>query len=73
MERPKRRRSKLDAMGTDDAGKANPQMIARGPVAAIVAVKQFGTNGGGYFGMNSAIRLKILIAGPICSPAWESF
>ena len=42
------------AMGTDDAGNANPQLIARGPVAAIVAVKQFGTNGGGYFGANSA-------------------
>ena len=27
--------------------------IARGPVAAIVAVKQFGTNGGGFFGPNS--------------------
>ena len=38
------------AMGTDPAGNANPQLIARGPVAAIVAVKQFGTNGGGYFG-----------------------
>ena len=42
------------AMGTDNAGNANPQLIARGPVAAIVAVKQFGTNGGGYFGANSA-------------------
>lgn len=42
------------AMGTDDAGAAKRQEIARGPVAAIVAVKQFGTNGGGYFGANSA-------------------
>ena len=41
------------AMGTDDAGNANPQLIARGPVAAVVAVKQFGTNGGGFFGANS--------------------
>ncbi len=40
------------AMGTDDAGEAAPQMIARGPVAAIVAIKQIGTNGGGYFGPN---------------------
>jgi K+-transporting ATPase ATPase A chain len=31
-----------------------PQSIARGPVAAVVAVKQFGTNGGGFFGANSA-------------------
>lgn len=29
------------------------QMIARGPVAAFVAIKQLGTNGGGYFGPNS--------------------
>src|SRR5262245_21185755 len=42
------------AMGTDDAGAAKPQEIARGPVAAIVAVKQFGTNGGGFFAINSA-------------------
>jgi K+-transporting ATPase ATPase A chain len=42
------------AMGTGDDGQPLPQKIARGPVAAIVAVKQFGTNGGGYFGANSA-------------------
>lgn len=30
------------------------QTIARGPVAAIVAIKQLGTNGGGFFGANSA-------------------
>jgi K+-transporting ATPase ATPase A chain len=29
------------------------QVIARGPVAAFVAIKQIGTNGGGYFGPNS--------------------
>jgi len=29
------------------------QSIARGPVAALVAVKQLGTNGGGFFGPNS--------------------
>jgi potassium-transporting ATPase potassium-binding subunit len=29
------------------------QMIARGPVAAMVAIKQIGTNGGGFFGPNS--------------------
>ena len=29
------------------------QKIARGPVAAIVAIKQLGTNGGGFFGANS--------------------
>ena len=30
------------------------QLISRGPVAAFVAIKQLGTNGGGFFGPNSA-------------------
>ncbi|MFZ1983668.1 MAG: potassium-transporting ATPase subunit KdpA [Desulfatitalea sp.] len=30
------------------------QTIARGPVAALEAIKQLGTNGGGFFGPNSA-------------------
>jgi len=30
------------------------QTIARGPVAAMIAIKQLGTNGGGYFGPNCA-------------------
>lgn len=30
------------------------QTIARGPAAAVVAIKQLGTNGGGFFGPNSA-------------------
>jgi K+-transporting ATPase ATPase A chain len=30
------------------------QVLARGPVAAIVAIKQLGTNGGGFFGANCA-------------------
>lgn len=30
------------------------QVIARGPVAAFLAIKQLGTNGGGFFGANSA-------------------
>ena len=29
------------------------QVMARGPVAAFVAIKQIGTNGGGFFGPNS--------------------
>jgi K+-transporting ATPase ATPase A chain len=29
------------------------QTIARGPVAAFIAIKQLGTNGGGFFGPNS--------------------
>src|SRR5260370_5918144 len=42
------------AMGNDDSGAAKPQEICRGPVAAIIAVKQFGTNCGRYFPINSA-------------------
>lgn len=30
------------------------QVIARGPVAAFLAIKQLGSNGGGFFGPNSA-------------------
>src|SRR5207245_2819296 len=36
------------------AGLEGEQVIARGPVAALVAIKQLGTNGGGFFGVNSA-------------------
>jgi K+-transporting ATPase ATPase A chain len=42
------------AMGAAEDGTAKPQEIARGPVAAVVAIKQLGTNGGGFFGANSA-------------------
>jgi K+-transporting ATPase ATPase A chain len=43
------------AMGSDADGRPTLlQILARGPVAAIVAIKQLGTNGGGFFGANSA-------------------
>ncbi|MGO9579686.1 MAG: potassium-transporting ATPase subunit KdpA [Desulfobaccales bacterium] len=42
------------AMGTTDKGEAKPQTINVGPVAAFESIKMLGTNGGGYFGMNSA-------------------
>jgi K+-transporting ATPase ATPase A chain len=42
------------AMGQDDKGADKPQTIARGPVAAVLPIKHFGTNGGGFFGANSA-------------------
>lgn len=32
----------------------NDQNVSRGPVAAFVAIKQLGTNGGGFYGPNSA-------------------
>ncbi len=34
------------------------QMVSQGPVAAIVPIKQLGTNGGGYFGVNSSHPLE---------------
>ncbi len=34
------------------------QVISQGPAAAIVPIKQLGTNGGGYFGTNSAHPLE---------------
>ena len=42
------------AMGTTDNGQAKQQTIVVGPVAAFVPIKQLGTNGGGFYGMNSA-------------------
>jgi len=41
-------------MGTDDKGVAKEQTIVFGPVAAAIPIKQIGTNGGGFFGANSA-------------------
>jgi K+-transporting ATPase ATPase A chain len=41
------------AMGTEN-GQAQPQTIARGPVAAVIPIKHLGTNGGGFFGANSS-------------------
>jgi K+-transporting ATPase ATPase A chain len=43
-----------DAMGKTDEGDPKPQIIARGPVAAVLPIKHFGTNGGGFFGANSS-------------------
>jgi len=42
------------AMGVTDKGDAKPQNIVVGPLAAFVPMKQLGTNGGGFYGMNSA-------------------
>ena len=42
------------AMGTADNGQAKQQTIVVGPLAAFVPMKQLGTNGGGFYGMNSA-------------------
>ncbi|MEO5911580.1 MAG: potassium-transporting ATPase subunit KdpA [Pelobium sp.] len=34
------------------------QQVSRGPAAAMIAIKQAGTNGGGFFGVNSAHPLE---------------
>ena len=59
---------KLDAEGTpltDTSGNpltetvtANEQVIAVGPAASQIAIKQLGTNGGGFFNVNSAHPLE---------------
>ena len=41
-------------MGTTNKGDAKQQSIVVGPLAAFVPMKQLGTNGGGFYGMNSA-------------------
>ncbi len=42
------------SMGTADNGQAKQQTIVIGPLAAFVPMKMMGTNGGGFFGMNSS-------------------
>ncbi len=42
------------AMGTTDDGQAKTQNIIVGPVAAVIPIKQIGTNGGGFYGANAA-------------------
>ena len=42
------------AMGTTDSGQPKQQTIVVGPLAAFVPMKMLGTNGGGFYGMNSA-------------------
>ena len=42
------------AMGVGDDGQPKPQNIRVGPVAALMAIKQIGTNGGGFYGANAA-------------------
>ncbi len=42
------------AATADPDGKSRTQFISRGPVAALIPIKHLGTNGGGFFGANSA-------------------
>jgi K+-transporting ATPase ATPase A chain len=42
------------AMGNDNNNQPKQQTIVVGPLAAFVPMKMLGTNGGGFYGMNSA-------------------
>ncbi|MDR3554694.1 MAG: potassium-transporting ATPase subunit KdpA [Syntrophobacteraceae bacterium] len=44
----------VGAMGATDTGAAKTQTVIVGPVAAWESMKMLGTNGGGFYGMNSA-------------------
>lgn len=46
--------SRLDPAVSTDGSVVSTQSIVVGPVASQVAIKQLGTNGGGYFNANSA-------------------
>jgi K+-transporting ATPase ATPase A chain len=46
------------AMGVAATGEPKTQRIVVGPVAAFVPIKMLGTNGGGFYGMNSAHPLE---------------
>lgn len=48
----------LDPTKAVDGATVTMQTIARGPVASQVAIKQLGTNGGGFFNVNSAHPLE---------------
>jgi len=42
----------------DSSAGSVEQIIPRGPMAPMVAIKQLGTNGGGWYGPNSAVALE---------------
>lgn len=46
------------AASSDASKPTNQQVIPLGPVAAMVAIKQLGTNGGGWYGPNSSVPLE---------------
>ncbi|OJU51942.1 MAG: potassium-transporting ATPase subunit A, partial [Bacteroidales bacterium 45-6] len=48
----------FEGKGTVTTMEGHQQQISRGPVAAFVAIKQLGTNGGGFYGANSANPLE---------------
>lgn len=46
------------AQPIDSSTGVKAQVIPRGPVAPMVAIKQLGTNGGGWYGPNSSVPLE---------------
>ncbi|MFO0941511.1 MAG: potassium-transporting ATPase subunit KdpA [Pirellulales bacterium] len=48
----------MESLTSEDGSTTSTQVIAVGPVASQVAIKQLGTNGGGYFNANSAHPLE---------------
>ncbi len=48
----------LDPTTTSDGASVTHQTIASGPAASQIAIKQLGTNGGGFFNVNSAHPLE---------------
>jgi K+-transporting ATPase ATPase A chain len=44
----------VQPLATSDTTRVSEQVIPMGPVASQVAIKQLGTNGGGFFNVNSA-------------------
>ena len=44
----------LDQSGAASTTQPTVQTIAQGPVASMISIKMFGTNGGGYYNANSA-------------------
>ena len=45
----------FDKKGTIITMQGDTVQVSRGPAAGMIAIKQMGTNGGGYFGANSAV------------------
>ncbi|RDY28320.1 potassium-transporting ATPase subunit KdpA [Romboutsia weinsteinii] len=50
--------STIETMVLEDGTKSSTQIIPGGPAASQIAIKQLGTNGGGFFGTNSAHPLE---------------
>ena len=48
----------LEPITLDDGTVVTEQVIPQGPAASQIAIKQLGTNGGGFFGVNSAYPLE---------------